>query len=63
MTIKARDAVTAFLDPGYVGRLVREMEQLADHRATDASKPIEVIGARLRYAEAQQQEILDHLIT
>ena len=62
VTAKARDAVTAFLDPGYVARLVREMEQHAGHRVTDAPKAIEVIGARLRYTEAQQKEILDHFI-
>ena len=53
---------TAFLDPGYVARLVREMEQHAGHRVADAPKAIEVIGARLRYTEAQQKEILDHFI-
>jgi hypothetical protein len=26
VTAKARDAVSAFLDPGYIARLVREME-------------------------------------
>ena len=62
MTAKARDAMTAFLSPGYVARLVREMEQHAGHRVTDAPKAIEVIGARLRSTKAQQQEILDHFI-
>ena len=62
VTAKARDAVTAFLDPGYVARLVREMEQHAGHRVADAPRAIEVIGARLRYTEAQQKEILDHFI-
>jgi hypothetical protein len=38
------------------------MEAHAGHRVTDAPKAIEVIGARLRYTEAQQKEILDHFI-
>jgi hypothetical protein len=59
VTAKARDAVTAFLDRGYVARLVRKMEQQAGHRVTDAPK---AIGARLRYTEVQQKEILDHFI-
>ena len=54
--------MTAFLDPGYVTRLVREMEAHAGHRVADAPKAIEVIGSRLRYTEAQQKEILDHFI-
>jgi len=62
VTAKAGDAVTAFLDPGYLARLVREMGAHAGHRFTDAPKAIEVIGARLRYTEAQQKEILDHFI-
>ena len=44
VTAKARDAVTAFLDPGDVARLVREMEQHAGHRVADAPRAIEVIG-------------------
>jgi hypothetical protein len=62
VTAKARDAVRAFLSPGYADRVVRDLEKQAGHRVADAAKTVEVISARLRYTEAQQAEILDHFI-
>ena len=62
VTAKARDAVRAFLSPGYAERIVRDLEKQAGHRVADAAKTVEVISARLRYTEAQQAEILDHFI-
>jgi hypothetical protein len=62
VTAKARDAVTAFLSPGYAERVVRGLEKKAGHAVTDAAKTVEVISGRLRYSEAQQAEILDHFI-
>ena len=62
VTAKARDAVRAFLSPGYAERIVRDLEKQAGHRVADAVKTVEVISARLRYTEAQQAEILDHFI-
>ena len=62
VTAKARDAVRAFLSPGYAERVVRELEKQAGHRLADAAKTVEVISARLRYTEAQQAQILDHFI-
>jgi hypothetical protein len=59
---RTRDSHPALFDANVNGWLEREMEQHAGHRVTDAPKAIEVIGARLRYTEAQQQEILDHFI-
>jgi hypothetical protein len=53
VTAKARDAGTAFLDPGYVARPVREMERHAWSRVTDAPKVIQVIAAGLRFTVAQ----------
>ena len=59
---KARDAVRAFLSPGYAERIVRDLEKQAGHPVADAAKTVEVISARLRYTEAQQSEILAHFI-
>jgi hypothetical protein len=62
VTAKARDAVAAFLTPGYAEKVVRELERKAGHPVRDAARAIEVISGRLRYSEAQQAEILDHFI-
>ena len=62
VTAKARDAVRAFLSPGYAERVVRDLEKQAGHRVADAAKTVTVISARLRYTEAQQAQILDHFI-
>ena len=59
---KARDAVRAFLSPGYAERVVRDLEKQAGHPVADAAKTVEVISARPRYTEAQQSAILDHFI-
>jgi hypothetical protein len=62
VTAKARDAVKAFLSPGYAERIVRGLEKQAGHPVADAARTVEVISGRLRYSEAQQAEILDHFI-
>ena len=62
VTAKARDAVAAFLTPGYAEKTVRELERKAGHPVRDAAKAIEVISGRLRCTEAQQAQILDHFI-
>jgi len=62
VTAKARDAVKAFLSPGYAERIVRGLEKQAGHAVADAARAVEVISGRLRYSEAQQAEILDHFI-
>jgi hypothetical protein len=62
VTAKARDAVAAFLSPGYAERVVRELEKKAGHPVADAAGTVEVVSGRLRYSEAQQAEILDHFI-
>jgi hypothetical protein len=62
VTAKARDAVAAFLSPGYAQRVVRDLEKKAGHPVADAAKTVEVVSTRLRYSEAQQAEILDHFI-
>jgi hypothetical protein len=62
VTAKARDAVAAFLAPGYAEKAVRDLERKAGRPVSDAAKTIEVISGRLRYSETQQAEILAHFI-
>jgi len=62
VTARARDAVAAFLSPGYAERVVRDLEKKAGHPVTDAARTVEVISGRLRYSEAQQAAVLDHFI-
>jgi hypothetical protein len=62
VTAKARDAVAAFLSPGYAQKVVRDLEKQAGHPVSDAARTVEVISGRLRYSEAQQAQVLDHFI-
>jgi hypothetical protein len=48
VTAKARDAVAAFLSPGYAQRVVRDLERKAGHPVADAAKTVEVVSTRLR---------------
>jgi hypothetical protein len=62
VTAMARDTVTSILDPRYVERAVRELEREAGHPVTAPAETIKVIGAQLRYTQAQQDDILNHSI-
>ena len=62
ITAKTTDAVTAFLDPGYVERTVREMEKDAGHPVADPQETIRTVSQRLRFTDAQQASILNHFI-
>ncbi len=62
LTAMVRDTVTAILDPAYVERAVRALEKDAGHPVADPAEAVKVIGARLRYTEAQQKDILNHFI-
>ena len=62
ITAKTTDAVTAFLDPGYVERTVREMEKDAGHPVEDPQETIRTVSQRLRFTDTQQASILNHFI-
>jgi hypothetical protein len=62
ITAKTTDAVATFLNPAYVEREVRAMERTAGHPVADPQQTIETVSARLRFADAQQHDILEHFI-
>ncbi len=62
ITAKTTDAVTTFLDPGYVQRAVRAMEQHAGHPVTDPQETVQTMSQRLRFTDDQQHDILAHFI-
>lgn len=57
----ARDAVSSFLDEGYVKGIVDRLTE-ADKPVTDAAKTVELVASRLRFTKEQQAGILDHFI-
>jgi hypothetical protein len=59
---KTTDAVTAYLDPGYVTGAVRAIEAGAGHPVTDPQEAIRVVSQRLRFTDAQQADILSSFI-
>jgi len=61
ITLKARDAVTTFLDVAYMERVIRDMEAAAGHPISDAAKVIESVGKKL-FTQEQTAGILDHFI-
>ena len=62
ITAKTTDAVTAYLDPGYVQRALRAIEADAGHPVTDPQEAIRVVSQRLRFTDAQQSDILSYFI-
>ena len=62
ITAKTTDAVTTFLDPAYAERAVRAIEKDAGHPVTDPQAAVETVSQRLRFTDAQQNDILAHFI-
>ena len=62
ITAKTTDAVTAYLDPGYVTRALRAIEAGAGHPVTDPQEAIRVVSQRLRFTDTQQNDILGYFI-
>ena len=62
ITAKTTDAVTTFLDPGYVERAVRAMETDAGKPLADPQEAVRTVSQRLRFTDAQQADILTHFI-
>jgi hypothetical protein len=62
ITAKTTDAVTAYLDPGYVTRALRAIGAGAGHPVTDPQEAIRVVSQRLRFTDAQQADILSSFI-
>ena len=62
ITARTTDAVTAFLEPGYVERVTRAIAAQAGHPVTDPQEAVAVVSQRLRFTDAQQAEIMAHFI-
>lgn len=62
VTAKARDAVSAFLDEGYVARVVDTIEQTSSTPVEDAAGTIERVGKVHAFNDAEQAAILDCFI-
>lgn len=58
VTAQTRDAVTTFLDTGYVTQKVEELERISDTRVVKPEETIRKVAADLRYSQAQQDDIL-----
>jgi hypothetical protein len=62
ITAKTTDAVTTFLDPGYVERAIRAIGTDAGKPLADPQEAVRIVGQRLRFTDAQQNDILAHFI-
>jgi hypothetical protein len=62
ITAKARDAVTRFLDPAYVQRVITRMERDADAPVERPEETIKVISQQLRFSDRARETILAHFI-
>jgi hypothetical protein len=58
ITARTTDAVTTFLEPGYVSRAVAAITAQAGHELADPAQAVAVVSQRLRFTEPQQSEIL-----
>jgi hypothetical protein len=62
ITAKTTDAVAAFLDPGYIQATVAQIERDAGHELADPPEAVRTVSQRLRFTDAQQNDILTHFI-
>ena len=62
ITARTSDAVTAFLEPGYVERVTRAIAAQAGHPVTDPQEAVAVVSQRLRFTDTQQADILNCFI-
>jgi hypothetical protein len=62
ITAKTTDAVAAFLDPGYVRAALAQIERDAGHELADPPEAVRTVSQRLRFTDAQQNDILTHFI-
>jgi hypothetical protein len=62
ITAKTADAVAAFLHPGFLDRVLRAIEKDAGRPLADPQETIQAVSQRLRFTDAQQNDILAHFI-
>jgi hypothetical protein len=59
---KTRDAVSTFLDVGYMEKVIASLEQKAGKRIVDAAKTVETVTKQLQFPEEVRRSVLDHFI-
>lgn len=59
---QARDAVSTFLDRGYVQAKLHEIQTEAGVRVDDVEATLQHVGKQLRFTQEQQKTILEHFI-
>ena len=62
ITAKTTDAVATFLDPRYAERVIRAIEKDASRPVDDPQEAVRLVSQRLRFTDAQQDDILTHFI-
>jgi hypothetical protein len=62
ITAKTTDAVATFLDHSYAERVVRAVEKDAGRPVDDPQEAVRIVSQRLRFTDAQQNDILTHFI-
>lgn len=62
VTSQTKDAVSTFLDKGYMIRVIERLEAEAGKEVTDPQKTVETLGKKLAYTESMQQDILNYFI-
>jgi hypothetical protein len=62
ITARTTDAVTTFLEAGYLNQVVRAVGAQAGHAVADPQDAVAVVSQRLRFSEAQQADIMNHFI-
>ena len=62
ITAKARDAVTRFLDPRYVQKVIAGMEADAATPVAQPQEAIELVSPQLRFTDGQRNAVLAHFI-
>jgi hypothetical protein len=62
ITAKTTDAVATYLDTRYVERAIRAIERDAGQSLADPQEAVRTVSQRLRFTDAQQDDILTHFI-
>ena len=59
---KTRDALHAFLTPGFLARKLEKIEAAAGKPVTEPAKTIEIVGKSCGFTKAETQNVLDFFI-
>lgn len=62
ITAKTRDAVTTFLTPEYMDKVIDAITEKATKPVEDPAKTVEVVSKAMHYTEDEQALILNHFI-